>query len=59
MSYGIKQNGSFIFCAKCGRVVSDTGEYSANYCFACGNPLKAEAIMERENEIAEAIKNSK
>lgn len=59
MSYGVKQNGKFIFCAKCGRVVSEDGEYSANYCFVCGNPLKIEAIAEREQEIEDAIAENK
>lgn len=59
MNYGVKQNGKFIFCANCGRVISQEGEYNANFCYVCGNPLKIEAIEAREREIAEAVKNAK
>ena len=58
MSYGVRQNGKFIFCANCGKVVSENGQYSANFCYNCGNPLKMSAIEQRENEIAEAVKNA-
>jgi predicted amidophosphoribosyltransferase len=51
MKYGIKQQNNFIFCANCGRVISENGSYDAKYCFVCGNPLKIEAVEETENRI--------
>lgn len=55
MSYGVRQDGKHIFCAQCGRVISESGEYKSNFCFVCGNPLKISAIAQREAEIEEAI----
>ncbi|MDD4210882.1 MAG: hypothetical protein PHC46_00615 [Clostridia bacterium] len=51
MNFGIKQQNNFIFCANCGRVVSENGLYDAKYCFVCGNPLKIEAVEETEERI--------
>ena len=48
MKFGIKQQNNFIFCANCGRVVSEDGSYDSNYCFVCGNPLKLDAIEQTE-----------
>jgi rRNA maturation endonuclease Nob1 len=59
MEYGTKLIGEIVFCANCGRVVSQNGVYDANFCFVCGNPLKPDAVSMREQEIAEAIKNIK
>lgn len=57
MNFGIKTQGKYIFCANCGRVVSETGEYDAHYCFKCGNPLKIDAIQAKEKEVLEIEKN--
>ena len=53
MEYGIKKIDEITFCANCGRVVSETGEFNDNFCFKCGNPLKIEALLEREKELSE------
>jgi predicted amidophosphoribosyltransferase len=57
MNYGIKQQGKFIFCANCGRVISETGEYQSNFCFVCGNPLKIDAINKHEAVLEETKAN--
>lgn len=53
MEYGVKNLGEFVFCANCGRLISQNGEYDANFCFVCGAPLKMEAIERKEQEIKE------
>ncbi|MGI5841938.1 MAG: hypothetical protein ACOX6H_01425 [Christensenellales bacterium] len=52
MEYGIKMIEKNVFCANCGRLISTTGSYEANFCSVCGNPLKVQAIEILENEIA-------
>lgn len=52
MEYGIKMIEKNVFCANCGRLISTTGSYEANFCSVCGNPLKMQAIEILENEIA-------
>jgi len=51
MQYGIKQIGKIIFCANCGKVISQTGEYESNFCYSCGNPISMEGIELKEQEI--------
>lgn len=55
MEYGTKKIGEIVFCANCGRVVSQNGEFDSNFCFVCGNPLKPTAVAMREQEIAQAF----
>jgi len=57
MEYGVKNMGENIFCANCGRLISQTGEYDSNFCFVCGAPLKLEAIEMKEKEIKEIEEN--
>jgi|GEM_PF-3951991 DNA-directed RNA polymerase subunit M/transcription elongation factor TFIIS len=58
MNFGIKQLSKNIFCANCGRLITKQGEFDANYCFVCGNPLKAKAIEEKQQEVNEYEKNN-
>jgi len=54
MKYGIRENGSTIYCANCGRIISQTGSYSDKYCKECGSPLMQDAIIQaeiRENDL--------
>jgi len=51
MKLGITQTDSFIRCAKCGALISETGEYNQKYCVNCGNPLLLDAIYEYEETI--------
>ena len=51
MVLGITQTDSFIRCAKCGALISETGEYKQKYCVNCGNPLLYDAICEYEETI--------
>ena len=57
MEYGVKNMGNYVFCANCGRIISENGEYEANFCFVCGNPLKMKAIEQKEQEIQEIEAN--
>jgi len=60
MKYGIREHGSTIYCANCGRIISETGSYSDKYCKECGNPLIQDAIINseiRENDLKENFTN--
>lgn len=57
MEYGVKNMGDNVFCANCGRLISQNGEYDANFCFVCGAPLKMAAIEMKEKEIKEIEEN--